>query len=90
MSQFCAAFGQPQGVVIDYQTYVRLVLNLDRVGFRRAVDTARGFYAANTTNPLSRAWADAIADDESEVDEILFKINSARHLMRVKSKLGFQ
>lgn len=84
-----ASFGMPYGRVIDYDDWVGLVLNLEMVSHRGSVEVARGVSAAGSATPLSESWAEALAVDGAEVDEILFRLNAARHLARAKNKLGF-
>lgn len=73
----------------DYE-YVSLVLNLDRVETRAAVVVARGVGAASGMDDLDRSWADAVAIDESQVDELLFKANAERMAARMRRKLGWE
>jgi hypothetical protein len=89
LSAFCAAYGQPAGRALDYEGYVGLVLNLERVSYRRSVEQARAQSALGGYDPLDEAWADAVALDAAEVEEILFNVNSERRLAKAKAKLGF-
>lgn len=89
MASVLAAFGFPYGKTIEYIEWVQLVLNLDMVSYRGAIAVARGTSVVHSMSDLNESWADAMAIDASEVDEILFRLNSARQLARAKARLGF-
>lgn len=85
LSDFVACYGFPSGFQLTYQNYLRLVLNIGRVRFQHAIAVTRGL-AASGVHRLDEEWADAIAVDESEVDELLWDINSARDVARHRMK----
>lgn len=71
---------------LSYEEYVGLVLNLDRVWLIQSINAARGAALANGSDDLDRAWADALAVDPAEVDEILFQANKARMEARIAAR----
>lgn len=79
------------GHVLSYADHVGLVLNAPRQELRRAAALARALFVANSTDSLSRDWADAVSDvsDPAVIDEILFQANAARHEAKVKAKIGW-
>ncbi len=64
-------------------------LHGERAQFRRSVEVARGIGAALSDAPLGREWFDAVAGDESQVDEMMYQTNADRRLAAIKAKLGW-
>ncbi len=75
---------------MTYEDYVGLVLNRHRVQMQRAVAVLAALNAANDA-PLGYSWADAIAEDGSEAEEILDEANRQRAESRARkgSRRGF-
>lgn len=68
-----------------YLVWFRLVLNLERVKLHAAVAHLRGQSAVGNQQ-LGPEWADAIASDWSEVDELLVEANTQRDFARQRMK----
>lgn len=65
-----------------------MTLNTQRERLRRSLDAARGFGVANSSDDLGREWADAAADDESEVEDLAFQWRKARTASRIASRIA--
>ena len=74
---------------MDYGTWVGLSLNANRVRLLQASTLAQAMGAAQSTEPLGRDWADALAAVPELVDEVLYQTNAARKDAMIKSKLGW-
>lgn len=85
LSNVLSTYHLPLGA-LSYADYVGLVLNLDRVWLIGAINAARGTALASGTDDLDRVWADALAVDPAEVDEILFQANKARMEARIAAR----
>lgn len=76
------------GLAADYDTYVGLWLNLDRLQLRSAGAVAQGYAAAKSTDQLDRSWFDALVLEEAQVDELTFRSNFERLKARVRARGG--
>lgn len=81
-------FGFPPGRPVDYLTWVQLKLNEDRVDRQRANALAMGHNLATSSENIDMDWADAVAIDPAEAEEILFQANKERAAARRKAKGG--
>ncbi len=68
-------------------TYVRNKLNEPRALLRRAFYAAKAVGLASSDAEIGREWADAVADDWSEVEELLFSWNKERTQSRLSARL---
>lgn len=65
-----------------------LWLHLPRIRHQKAVAVLLGVAGGNSSKPLARAFFDAIARDEGEVDALEFNTNASRQEAEVLSKYG--
>ncbi len=82
-------FGWVMPTPLDYLGFVGLWLHMDRVCLRRALATARamGLVLGNQVE-VDRAYFDAEARCEAEIDDMAFSANTARSRQRDLAKLG--
>lgn len=88
MSDVFAMYGIPSGFALTYRNYVRLYANADRQLARLAFAHAWGS-KDGPEGDFPRAWADAIARDPAEAEEIEYTTNTARREWRVMRKKGW-
>ena len=69
-------------------THVQMVLNEGRVELRRAFALAKAVGLASSDGDIDREWADAMAEDWSAVEELLFQWNKARVSARIEARRG--
>lgn len=90
LAALIAVYGFWPGFTMTYAVYVQLLLNLERVRLQRSLDVAKGFGAIMTQDDLDRDWADAMAYDRAEVDEIEFNLHKQRAEARRRSRMQQQ
>jgi hypothetical protein len=66
-----------------------LWLHIDRIRYQRATEVSLGLHAARGGGELERTWFDAVARDESEVDELQYRVNADRMEAAIRSRRGF-
>ena len=71
------------GCDLTYEDYVGVLLNKHRILTQRSVSFLAAINAA-TDAPLDESWADAVADDRSEIEEILSEANRQRAANRAR------
>jgi hypothetical protein len=67
---------------------VGLWLNLPRLRLARATEYALGLWARETAEDLPRAWADAAAPTEEEVEALYHRMRAQRVLARGRARAG--
>lgn len=79
--------------VLDYETYVGMMLNVGRARARQAWSYADGYRLATTKGNIDVSWYDAIAESTEEAEELAFQDNAARQdtrdLENAKRMTGF-
>jgi hypothetical protein len=77
------------GHELTYADMVGLELNLPRVRLTQALALAQALSVANSNEPLTRDWADALSSSPDAVDDLLFQMNSARADAKARAKHGW-
>lgn len=73
---------------MTYEDYVGLQLQIPRVRLKNSVDHAFGILATKTSFDMGNEWADAVAIDSSEIQEIM-EIRAVNNLRaQMKASMG--
>ncbi len=75
------------GWVMTYEDYVGIVLNRGRILTQRAVAVLAAINASGDDD-LDASWADAVAEDATEIEEILGEANRQRAQNRSRRRRG--
>ena len=70
----------------DYEEYVGVSLNANRMNLRRAYYLALGIQAANGTAELDFEWFSAVSDDDESAGELAFTVNANRQTAELRAK----
>ncbi len=68
----------------DYETWVGLELNAERVELRRAWNVALGVGLSTTRGPIDRAYFDAACAEAEEVERAMGRANALRRLAEMR------
>lgn len=85
LADFVADFGVLPGP-LDYETYVGLALNADRVRLRKAYYAALAAGVAASQGDIAPAMVRAACDSDAEAKRLAFEINAARQ----RAKQGWE
>ncbi len=77
LARFAACYGLWERP--SYEEYIGLLLNAPRAALFLGNGVGHAFSAATTDADLPREYADALACDDAEVDELHSRINAPRH-----------
>jgi hypothetical protein len=73
----------------DYDEWVGLWLNIERIRLQRAADTWRGHAAALSTGKIPKAWFDALAAYPEQADELEYVTNMERLTAAARARRGW-